>query len=111
WGKPEVPLEDLFTAEDCWAVRRGIPYPNDAQAPPCRHLAQGTDPRHVLCVPLMSQGEAIGVLHLSGEVAPARRERRLAQAIADLLALSISQLRLQESLRVQSVRDATTGLF
>ena len=111
WGKPETPLEDLFTAEDCWAVRRGIPYPNDAQAPPCRHLSQGSDPAHVLCVPLLSQGEPIGILHLSGDVPPGRRERRLAQCIADLLALSISQLRLQESLRVQSVRDATTGLF
>jgi diguanylate cyclase (GGDEF)-like protein len=111
WGKPDAPLEDLFTVEDCWAIRRGIPYPNDPQAPACRHLAQGSDPRHVLCVPLLSQGEPIGLLHLSGEVAPGRRERRLAQCIADLLSLSISQLRLQESLRVQSVRDATSGLF
>ncbi|MCK7594900.1 sensor domain-containing diguanylate cyclase [Pseudomarimonas salicorniae] len=111
WGKPEVPLEDMFTVEDCWAIRRGIPYPNDPQAPPCRHLTEGSDPRHVLCVPLMNQGDAIGVLHLSGDVAPGRRERRIAQGIADLLALSISQLRLQESLRVQSVRDPTTGLF
>jgi diguanylate cyclase (GGDEF)-like protein len=111
WGKPDVPLEDLFTAEDCWAMRRGIPYPNDPQAPPCRHLAEGSDPRHVLCVPLMAQGESIGVIHLSGDVSPGRRERRMTQVIADLLALSIGQLRLQESLRVQSVRDATTGLF
>lgn len=111
WGKPVPPLEDLFTAEDCWAMRRGIAYPHDPQAPACRHLANGTDPRHVLCVPLLAQGEAIGVLHLSGEVPPGRQERRIAQGIADLLALSISQLRLQETLRVQSVRDPTTGLF
>lgn len=111
WGKPATPLEDLFTPEDCWAVRRGIPYPNDPKAPPCRHLAADADPQHVLCVPLMSQGEPLGVLHLSGDVAPLSRERRIAQGIADLLALSISQLRLQESLRVQSVRDPLTGLF
>ncbi len=111
WGKPATPLEDLFTPEDCWAVRRGIPYPNDPKAPPCRHLAADTDPAHVVCVPLMSQGEPLGILHLSGEVAPLARERRIAQGIADLLALSISQLRLQESLRVQSVRDPLTGLF
>lgn len=111
WGKPAVPLEDLFTLEDCWALRRGTPYPSDPQAPPCRHLAAGTAPGHVLCVPLLAQGEPLGLLHLSGEVAPGPRERRLAQCIADLLALSIHQLRLAESLRVQSVRDPVTGLL
>lgn len=111
WGKPATPLESLFTPEDCWAVRRGISYPNDPKAPACRHLAPASDPAHVLCVPLMSQGEPLGILHLSGDLAPLSRERRIAQGIADLLALSISQLRLQESLRVQSVRDPLTGLF
>jgi diguanylate cyclase (GGDEF)-like protein len=111
WGKAEPPLEDLFTADDCWAMRRGVAYPSEAHAPPCRHLAAGTDPAHVVCVPLVAQGETLGTLHFSGQMTPSLQERRVAQTIADLLALAVSQLRLQETMRVQSVRDPLSSLF
>lgn len=111
WGKPNPPLEDLFTADDCWAIRRGVCYPTEAHAPPCKHLAPGTSPDRVLCVPLVAQGEVLGTLHLSGSVEPQVQERRLAQTIADQLALAVANLRLQENQRIQSVRDPLTSLF
>lgn len=111
WGKPNPPLEDLFTPEDCWAMRRGICYPTEPHSPPCRHLAEGTNPKHVICAPLMTGGEVLGVLHLSGALLPDLHERRIAQALADQLGLSVANLRLQENLRVQSVRDTATGLY
>ncbi|MBD8526196.1 sensor domain-containing diguanylate cyclase [Pseudomarimonas arenosa] len=111
WGKPNPPLEDLFTPEDCWAMRRGVCYPTEPHSPPCRHLAEGTNPKHVICAPLMATGEIMGVLHLSGSMLPDLHERRIAQALADQLGLAVANLRLQENLRVQSVRDMATGLY
>ena len=111
WGKAQPPLEDLFTPDDCWAMRRGVLDPTEPHAPPCRHLAAGTDPAHVMCVPLVAQGETLGTLHFSGQMNPSAQERRVAQTIADLLALAISHLRLQETMRVQSVRDPHSTLF
>lgn len=111
WGKPSSPLEDMFTPDDCWAVRRGAAYPTEPHAPPCHHLAAGSDPAHVLCVPLCALGETVGSLHFSGEVSPSSQDRRIAQLIADQLAQAVLNLRLQESLRVQSTRDPLTGLF
>ena len=111
WGKPNPPLEDMFTADDCWAMRRGVSYPADPHAPPCRHLAAGTNPHHVLCAPLTAQGEVLGVMHFSGELPPNLQDRHIAQTLADQLALAVSNFRLHENLRVQSVRDPLTSLF
>jgi len=111
WGKPEHPLEDMFSPDDCWAMRRGVLYPGDGKAPACKHLGEATPPEHALCAPLKANEGTFGVLHFQGGSTPTLAERRLAQNIADQLALTVANLRLQEMLRVQQVRDPLTGLF
>jgi diguanylate cyclase (GGDEF)-like protein/PAS domain S-box-containing protein len=130
WGKP---LRDLptFRPADCWAFRRGqlhemevgsgIDPRSSSQALVCSHLQKTTPAAHI-CVPLIAQGETLGVLHLrhntetksdagTPEAWYTEARKQLAHTVADSLALAISNLRLRESLRQQSIRDPLTGMF
>lgn len=68
-----------------------------------------------LCVPLVGEGEPLGILHLRSReplaAAPHTGIERLAVVVTGQLALAIANLRLRERLRVQSIRDPLTGLF
>jgi len=78
----------------------------------CRHL-QRPIPTGYLCVPMMAQSEAVGVLHLiqpEGVQMPEAKQR-LAMAMAEHVGMALSNLRLHETLRNQSIRDQLTGLF
>jgi diguanylate cyclase (GGDEF)-like protein/PAS domain S-box-containing protein len=132
WGTPP-PAEEVFSPDDCWALRRGRPHVvegPDAHLV-CRHVGLPA-PAAYVCVPLMAQSTALGVLHLlersqpaspGGAAAPEREpasalgpqhvlaRRQLAFTVADQVALALSNLRLQESLRDQAIRDPLTGLF
>jgi diguanylate cyclase (GGDEF)-like protein len=75
-------------------------------------------PGGYLCVPLIAQGETLGVLHLRpGPPAEAQTpalaavKDQLALTVAEDLALALANLRLRESLRSQAIRDPLTGLF
>jgi len=116
WGRHALLAESVFAPEDCWALRRGQAYPlaGTNAGFVCKHL-HWPSPEHsgagYLCVPLSAQGEVIGVLTFDGERAPTTAERRLALAAGEQLALALANLRLQETLRTQSIRDPLTGLF
>jgi diguanylate cyclase (GGDEF)-like protein len=114
WGEHNG--AEVFVPKDCWALRRGHEHlvAEGGAAPPCAHLpagAAGTD----LCVPLVAQGEALGLLELRAARHTAvwhdEAGRRLARTVADAIALALSNLRLRETLRYQSIRDPLTGLF
>jgi diguanylate cyclase (GGDEF)-like protein len=65
---------------------------------------------------MMAQGETLGLLFLrpqAGLVQAALSEskQQLATAVAEQIALALSNLRLRETLRQQSVRDPLTGLY
>jgi diguanylate cyclase (GGDEF)-like protein/PAS domain S-box-containing protein len=120
WG-PLMSGEEVFRPEDCWALRRGRPHVVESRNAHlvCRHVGTPS-PQAYVCVPMMAQGTAVGILHIvenpeegAAEVRPAHvlARRQLAFTVADQTALSISNLRLQESLRDQAIRDPLTGLF
>ncbi len=107
-------MELTFTPDECWALRRGrIHWVEDTRIGLlCKHLHPPL-PSGYLCVPMMAQSEAVGVLHLSmqeGEQMPEAKQR-LAVAMAEHVAMALSNLRLHEKLRNQSIRDQLTGLF
>jgi len=63
---------------------------------------------------MMAQGEALGLLHLqctTGAPALDQESQRLAETIAEQIAMALSNLNLREALRQQSIRDTLTGLF
>jgi diguanylate cyclase (GGDEF)-like protein len=120
WGEPQLG-EPIFPPGDCWALRRGrMNYVEDTGSPlHCKHLG-GAKPAGYLCVPLMAHGEALGLMHLqadrrhdAGELSSWMPEasQRLATTVGGQIALAVSNLRLREALRQQSVRDPLTGLF
>jgi diguanylate cyclase (GGDEF)-like protein/PAS domain S-box-containing protein len=98
---------------DCWALRTGHSHIVSAgdHTAACRHA--GAISQSYVCLPLLSQGEAIGILHFQAldPADVAESELSLATTFAEQIGLSISNLRLREALRNQSIRDPLTGLF
>jgi diguanylate cyclase (GGDEF)-like protein/PAS domain S-box-containing protein len=130
WGEP-IQDPPAFQPADCWAFRRsqlhGVetrPIDDHRDHKPdlaCSHL-QEPRPSAYVCIPLIAQGETLGVLHLrhhaAAEPAEAAAEvwytearKQLAHTVADSMALAISNLKLRDSLRQQSIRDPLTGMF
>jgi diguanylate cyclase (GGDEF)-like protein/PAS domain S-box-containing protein len=113
WGNPSL-VERIFSPEECWGLRRGrVHWVEDANTGLlCKHLHQ-PPPNSYLCVPMMAQSEALGVLHLTQpEGAPiTEAKQRLAVTMAEHIAMALSNLKLHETLRSQSIRDPLTGLF
>lgn len=120
WGQT-VAFEPLFQQEDCWALRQGKPHtvhgPDDGLL--CRHLSQ-MPPAGYICAPMTAHGEVLGLLHLqytpqqevnNDHQAFCEMQQRLANTLAENLALALSSFRLREALRAQSVRDPLTQLF
>ncbi|HEY2345040.1 MAG TPA: diguanylate cyclase [Xanthomonadaceae bacterium] len=116
WGMHGLIAESVFQPDDCWALRRGQAYPLDGSKAGfvCAHV-QWPNPdfpeSRYVCIPMAAQGEIIGVLTVDGVRAIEPFERRLAMAVSEQLALALANLRLQDTLRTQSIRDPLTGLF
>lgn len=110
WGDVP-PAAACFAPEDCWALRRGRTHVvhDIAVDVPCQHLT-GLHPS-ALCVPMMAEGQTMGLLHVRGGPAVSREAQQFAETIASHLALALANLHLREALRQQAIRDALTGLF
>ena len=65
------------------------------------------------CLPIIAQGETLGLLYLETQTESALREtkQQLAQTLSEQLGLAIANLNLRETLHRQSIRDPLTGLF
>ena len=122
WGKAP-PQEGVLPFEDCWALRRSriYRYEEGCFGLPCKHTAEESLLASI-CVPMISQGEVLGMLHLrignirnSSELAARETlldtKQGLAVSFAEHIGVSLANLRLRESLRTQAIRDPLTGLF
>jgi diguanylate cyclase (GGDEF)-like protein len=104
----------LMESQDCWALRLGHvhEFVEGGNSLPCRHVREAGG--GYFCVPMMAEGEALGLLHLrrpatapvAGDDLAARAER-----IATQLGPVIASLTLREQFRQQSIRDGLTGLY
>ncbi len=116
WGDAAVASEKVFGPDDCWALRRGQAYPPAGTLPAfrCSHIhdAPGqTDQVAHLCVPLVAQGEILGIMTLAAGAAISQESRAVALAAGEQVSMALANLKLQETLRTQSLRDPLTGLF
>jgi len=66
-----------------------------------------------ICVPLVAQGEALGVLSVSfgADILSVEIKESLAFMVADQFGLALSNLNLRQRLQDQSIRDPLTGLY
>ncbi|MBE3475955.1 diguanylate cyclase [Enterobacter cloacae complex sp. I7] len=107
------PADDAatFHPDACWAVRRGQSHPpvNGEPDVACYHLPESQS-ESALCVPLIAQGEAIGLLsfqNITPENAPARAYLEL---MAEALGLALANQRLRDALLEKALFDPLTGL-
>ncbi|MCU6169908.1 MULTISPECIES: diguanylate cyclase, partial [Enterobacter] len=103
--------EATFHPDACWAVRRGQSHPpvNGEPDVACYHLPE-SQAESALCVPLIAQGEAIGLLsfqNITPENAPARAYLEL---MAEALGLALANQRLRNALLEKALFDPLTGL-
>ena len=115
WGT-EMIMESSFSLDDCWALRLGqIHEVIDLEAGLlCSHFGHPPQGGY-FCLPLMVQGEMLGVLSLidntvqRGEHPPGLKQ--LAITVGETIKLSLSNLKLRDELRQQAIQDPLTGLF
>lgn len=115
WGEA-LPTSEEFFLDSCWALRRGrshlVEFARSELV--CQHVDQTPSRTGYLCVPMTAQSAALGVLYLeSGSESFSRLESQqwLATAIAERAAVALFNLKLQDSLRKQAIRDPLTNLY
>ena len=114
WGD-NPPIELVFNPHDCWSLRSGRSHLFDRQHNdlPCQHYHSNCTEQS-LCIPLMAQGETFGLLYLTANSSSNKlteAKQKLALAVAEHTGLALANLKLRETLRLQSIRDALTGLY
>jgi len=122
WGEEDA-LAPTFPPEACWSLRHGQPHWSGhlGDEIACQHLTKSSTTES-LCVPMVAQGNTVGVLHLefestaelqgeSGKDSLRDSRQQLAISGASQIALSLASLQLRETLREQSIRDPLTHLF
>ena len=115
WG-PDAIVEPVFSLGNCWALRRGqiheVHDPHTGLL--CQHFIHPPQTAYI-CLPLMVQGETLGVLTLmdtsnrKSEHQPGLQQ--LAVIIGETVKLAIANLKLRDQLRQQAIHDQLTGLF
>lgn len=114
WGDLGIKCEpERVNKEHCLVLRSGLVHLVKDQATgfPCESMSQSLSGGYV-CVPLIVQGDSFGVFQLvSGKEAMTGRMQELATLMARQMSLALANLKLNDTLRVQSIRDPLTGLF
>lgn len=116
WG-PAPPANVIFPPGDCWALRRGQTHLAVDHERWCPHV--GDEGHMYICLPLLAQGEMLGILHiLDGPIRNDKDDETrmaekcgLAKILADNIGLGIANLKLREEMRNLSIRDPLTELF
>jgi diguanylate cyclase (GGDEF)-like protein len=122
WGSLRVVGED-FRPNSCWAIRRGHLHfvQNPEIDPICPHIEESSSAIYI-CAPMIAQGEVLGMLHLrinsENEGMKAEEVEKLyfskqmmVTSLLEHYAPPLTNLRLRETLKMQSIHDHLTGLY
>lgn len=119
WGKSQTgALTQEVNINDCWALRRGKAHlvSEFSTELVCNHVKKPY-PSAYLCIPLIAQGESVGLLYFDTHEEGKKGKDMLlekhdtATKIAEHIALALSNLSLRDRLRSQAIRDPLTNLF
>lgn len=111
WG-PHFQGQPSLNPHDCWALRKGHQHHATTRGVqlPCDHWTG--DANETLCIPLLAQGETVGVLHLDYLGNDHRQQAtHIREAIAEQTGLTLANIQLRQQLREQARRDPMTGLY
>jgi diguanylate cyclase (GGDEF)-like protein len=115
WGGDDG-SDPMFTPQQCWALRQGQLYAvSDPQhSIICSHIHHT---RPYTCLPMVAQGEVLALLHVCPKQESVSNgilrdgHYALMRVFTEHIALALSNLKLRDTLRQQSIRDPLTGLF
>lgn len=111
WGDTPENSASHFDPEACWGLRRNrLHYSGgDNHDVRCEHVPTA----NTLCVPLYTQDGALGVLTLDLDKTEMSRHdiEQLSVRFSNQVTLALTNLRLREKLREQSILDALTTLY
>jgi diguanylate cyclase (GGDEF)-like protein len=120
WGSSQI-VKKIIKSDDCWALCKNSIYKvHDAkESVICNHVDNTADkPFSYICIPLIAQSEIIGLLYIEKKVNYKINLTRnflnyefVASALSEQIALGLSNIRLRETLKAQSIRDSLSGLF
>ena len=113
WGA-SLNSEQTFLMDDCWALRRGQVHIVKPGQPvlTCHHMGRAYAGSYI-DIPINILGEPLCLMHIefADQASPDDGTSDLAQSMAENLSLSLSNIRLRQTLEYQSVRDPLTGTF
>jgi diguanylate cyclase (GGDEF)-like protein len=120
WANPRF-NEKVLKPDQCWAIRRGyIHQVADLKTElVCPHSKNvGITDVASICIPMMAKNDIIGLLYLEWRAPPienasllSAQKVNMAVAFSEQISLAISNIKLRERLRNQSLRDPLTGLY
>lgn len=123
WGG-ETLLRNI-QPHDCWGLRRGrtFRYGDGVVNFPCAHVSSETQsstqcpaPESYLCLPIIAQGDTVGLLNIcmygsAAESAITDTQVAFAQKCAEQISVAIANVKLRDELHEQSTKDPLTGLY
>ncbi len=113
WGELSL-AEQTFAPENCQVLRDGqiLPLREDGAGSFCLHLPH-PPPAISYCLPLQIHDETIGLLYVQSEQKENLDDAKLQliHTVLEQAAMALSNLKLREALREQSIRDPITGLY
>ena len=117
WGDTEF-IRNILP-DDCWSLRRGrrFVFGNGVIKIPCTHIQTTSIPNHYLCLPIIAQGDTVGLLHIAfdsvmTDSSPLDENLiSFTQRCSEQISMAIANVKLRDELHQQSTRDPLTGLF
>ncbi|MGB3312762.1 MAG: GAF domain-containing protein [Nodosilinea sp.] len=101
WGE-DLTSEPDFLLPECWGLRRGrVHRMNGVEHPRCHHIPVDTAIAASLCIPMVAQGETLGLFYLSTDNPQVLSEakQQLARTLAEQVGMVVANLKLRHSLR------------
>lgn len=119
WGETSE-YKDSLKPNECLALKQGMIFISELNEDriKCKHISKKFS-GNFICIPLTSQKETIGLLHLQSEkeqnffadMEMAESRTNFLTTVTEHISLSLYNIRLRESLKYQAIRDPLTGLF
>ena len=112
WNKP-IAQVNVFTPSDCLGFSQEHSYyiSNTKKDLVCNHIHQSTSPESYICVPLLANNKILGLMYIEFSNPTDNTEIGFIQLYCEQIALIIYNLKLQDSLRMESIQDPLTGLY
>lgn len=115
WNNP-IAVKDTFSPHECLGLLQNHIYyaENTKQDLVCQHVSHAVEGlTSYVCCPVLAKNEILGLMYveLNNESLNKEKEITLIQIFCEQVSLILYNIKLQESLRGLSIKDALTGLY